>query len=385
MEEALERGLAGDIVRAAVWGTGLHHPVVLLQGPMDLSPIFDRTLALLSGLLGPRAVPKRAIFPVASIPVTPKGNIDRKALGLISISRVVHSVVARHLDVKLDHNDARGWAELGLDSVAAVAIARELHDWFPFASVPVTAVFEHASCAALASFISNEAASSSVGVSSTTTVESSGVAVGEVWIAGAALRVMDRLRGGMVTSMEELTAALSGSCSAEWRPDAETFDFPFDPVFFGLGATEASGMDPQHALALTLAREALEDAGLVHLDPLRTAVVVGLWNTEHEPPKGSVHEVTAVGGAALAGRLARYLDARGPCVSVDTACSTGLSVLHTAAKWLRSNDCDTVIAVTVNLLMGGKRTEPAARAGFLSSGRAPRYIVRRCELENTKK
>lgn len=130
----------------------------------------------------------------------------------------------------------------------------------------------------------------------------------------------------------------------------------FDAGFFRFTPKEAAGIDPQHRLFLEIAWAALENAGY---DPATYPGAIGVWagmdpNTylwENILPHG---EAVGDGGLFpvifsndkdyLATRVSYKLDLRGPSVSVQTACSTGLVVVHNAFHALLSYQCDMALA-----------------------------------------
>ncbi|MFF3504977.1 beta-ketoacyl synthase N-terminal-like domain-containing protein [Streptomyces sp. NPDC003247] len=129
-------------------------------------------------------------------------------------------------------------------------------------------------------------------------------------------------------------------------PDGELFD----REFFGYSAAEAATMDPQHRVFLECAAQALDDAGI---DPDRSGTWTGLFaGGDHTPapPAGSVDTATAtqrlIGREKdfLATRAAYKLDLRGPAITVQTACSTGLVAVHQACQALLGHECDVALA-----------------------------------------
>ncbi|MFD8339073.1 SDR family NAD(P)-dependent oxidoreductase [Streptomyces solisilvae] len=133
----------------------------------------------------------------------------------------------------------------------------------------------------------------------------------------------------------------------------------WDADFFGLSPQEALRTDPAHRLALELAWEALEDAGIDadRLRGSRTGVFLGLLDSQHylrtqleadpachDDPSLPLGVSTNVAG----GRLAYLLDLRGPAVTVDTACSSSLVALHLAAAGLRRGEYDLAVVVAAS-------------------------------------
>ncbi len=132
-------------------------------------------------------------------------------------------------------------------------------------------------------------------------------------------------------------------------------------------ADGAAMMDPQHRLFLQTAWHAFEDAGY---DPTELDGAVGVYATSgssmylvhnllshHDP-----NEILAQGATFdlinmslyndkdyLATRVSYLLNLRGPSMTVQTACSSGLVAVHSACQSLLSGECDMVLAGGVSL------------------------------------
>lgn len=150
----------------------------------------------------------------------------------------------------------------------------------------------------------------------------------------------------------------------------------FDAPFFNISAREAEEMDPQQRFLLTLAWEALENAGMnpADLAGTRTGVFAGLFAHDYETLRikdrgsGDFDGFFATGNSAAvaAGRLAYCLGFAGPALAVDTACSSSLVAVHLACRSLRSGESDLALACGVNLLLSSELTVAFSRSGMLS-------------------
>jgi acyl transferase domain-containing protein len=135
----------------------------------------------------------------------------------------------------------------------------------------------------------------------------------------------------------------------------------FDPAFFSITPREAEAMDPQQRLLLEVSWEAFENAAMdaAKLSGKQAGVFIGLSNYDYIQTgvhSGDVERIDAYSGSGVmfstaAGRLSYFYDFRGPCVTVDTACSASLVSLHMAIRSLRSGECDLALAGGVSLML----------------------------------
>ncbi|MDO3645852.1 polyketide synthase [Nocardia mangyaensis] len=154
-------------------------------------------------------------------------------------------------------------------------------------------------------------------------------------------------------------------------PDCTT---DFVPGDFHLTDRESAEIDPQHKALLLTARDALRDAGL---DENQVAgqgigIFMGQSTAEHWDTRASEYPVDmyAIAGSAArsmaSGRIGYAWDLRGPCATVDAACSSGTLAVHLACQALRTGECDTALAGGVSLVLGTDHTVGYAAAGMLS-------------------
>ena len=135
----------------------------------------------------------------------------------------------------------------------------------------------------------------------------------------------------------------------------------FDAEFFGFTPRVAEVLDPQHRLFLECAWEALESAAV---DPARFGGSIGvfagtglstylLYNLATNPKLlenvGLYQVCIANDKDALTQQLAYKLDLRGPAITVQTACSTGLVAVQQACLNLLNFQCDLALAGGVSV------------------------------------
>ena len=150
----------------------------------------------------------------------------------------------------------------------------------------------------------------------------------------------------------------------------------FDAAFFGYAPSEALLIDPQHRMFLQCAWEALEHAGY---DPASYPGVIGVYGgsgdtgyaevlRQHRSRFPDVSELQfriAAGVDFLTSRVSYKLGLTGPAVTVQTACSTSLVAVHTAAQALLAGECDLALAGGITLHVPFP-VEEAAEDGIIS-------------------
>eukprot|EP00434_Breviolum_minutum_P038188 symbB.v1.2.033867.t1/scaffold4270.1/size42129/3 len=122
----------------------------------------------------------------------------------------------------------------------------------------------------------------------------------------------------------------------------------------GLEGAEAAALDPQHALALQLAKEMFHDADpaavkLLQTRPERVGVYIGAWQEVSISTKTSAFHAIGASLSALAARVANTYDLQGPAVTINTACSSALVAVHEAMKDAKTGRIDFAIVGGVNL------------------------------------
>nr|CAD2171496.1 unnamed protein product [Meloidogyne enterolobii] len=144
----------------------------------------------------------------------------------------------------------------------------------------------------------------------------------------------------------------------------------FDANFFGLSALEASALDPQQRLLLECTWECVEQAGCNSPKDLeQCGVFIGFMSNEYQDlseQQGNALQMLGTSASAFSGRLAHFLDCRGPTLSIDTACSSSLVALQLAVEAIRTGRCPRAIVGGVNLTLTAKGLAQRANAGMLS-------------------
>ncbi len=135
----------------------------------------------------------------------------------------------------------------------------------------------------------------------------------------------------------------------------------FDANFFEISPREAESMDPQQRLILEVAWEALERACInpLSLNGSPTGVFLGVCTHDYSDliskskslEDSNVYLATGNASSILAGRLSYFLGLQGPCLALDTACSSSIVAIHTACKNLQSEECQLALAGGVNVIL----------------------------------
>ena len=153
------------------------------------------------------------------------------------------------------------------------------------------------------------------------------------------------------------------------REDGEML---FDRTLFGVSQDEMSWTDAQVRMLLTCTWEMCERAGW-GLNALRnspTGVFIGAqvpaaagWR----PMRGmNEFSITSISVAMLANRVSYHFNLMGPSIACCTACSAGLTALHTALNALRCGDCEQAFVGSVNYLGSSRLSSGFNALGIIS-------------------
>jgi acyl transferase domain-containing protein len=147
-----------------------------------------------------------------------------------------------------------------------------------------------------------------------------------------------------------------------------------DHAFFSISVDEAAQMDPQQKKLLEVVYEAVQDAGIrpSSLAGPRTGVYTGAASFDQAArafapgTTSSVHAASGASMAVLANRISYHLDAQGPSLNFDSACSASGTALHYALRDLRSGVVDTAIVAGTNSLEAAPITAGFHKLGVLA-------------------
>nr|WP_246110245.1 type I polyketide synthase [Saccharopolyspora dendranthemae] len=180
------------------------------------------------------------------------------------------------------------------------------------------------------------------------------------------------------SSVSEVSAGRWSGAAAEEAPRWGAFlEHPeeFDAAFFGISPREAPYVDPQQRLALELGWEALENARIApdRVRGTRLGTFVGVSHDDyaqlissHAHALATEHAFTGVQRGVIANRMAAFLGARGPSITVDSSQASSLVALHLACGSLRGEESDIALVCGVNLHLLPQSVLLASRLGALS-------------------
>jgi amino acid adenylation domain-containing protein/FkbM family methyltransferase len=153
----------------------------------------------------------------------------------------------------------------------------------------------------------------------------------------------------------------------------------FDADFFNYTPSEAMLMDPQHRLFIESAYEALESAGygnpayrketgLFCGQTMSTYFIHAVLPTlDPSDPVKTYQAMLSNDKDHLALQVAYKLNLTGPCVTIQTACSTSLVAVHMACQSILSGECDMAIAGGVSITVPNKQGYVYTENGIFSS------------------
>jgi acyl transferase domain-containing protein len=170
-------------------------------------------------------------------------------------------------------------------------------------------------------------------------------------------------------------AALHGGAGPEGQAPARWGGFldelgEFDGPFFGFSSLAVERLSQEEQQLLEVVWHVLENGGYTR-DSLRRLTegnvgvfvgATGYTSLGPNSPEGSIGSL-----AAVANRLSHFFDLSGPCLAIDTMCSSSSTAIHLACRSLVQGDCEVAIAAGVNLYSTLDRYDGLRRAGMVAS------------------
>lgn len=356
------------------------------EGSEDAEELQSFLRAALPGYM----VPSQFVF-LPQLPTNRSGKIDRRALpeprnvsklkaatlptgGLQTELAKIWKDVLKLDTVSIEDN----FFDVGGHSLAIVQVQARIHDRLGI-DCKILDLFEHPTIRTLAAHLAaisdaprlSQYHKKPIGVTaSESKLEQNGNAVAIIGMAGRfpGAENVDQFWNNLVDGIESISD-LDEQTLREAGVDPNTFGKPnyvrreavisgvdlFDAAFFGLSPKEAAWMDPQQRILLETAYQALDHAGygLRENAEGRVGVFAGVgpnhYLAEREAGRDLLDseklQIRILNGHDFtATRVAYKLNLTGPCVSVQTACSTSLVAVHLACQSLRSNECDMALA-----------------------------------------
>lgn len=316
----------------------------------------------------------------------------------------IRSILANVLYTKIEMITLdKPFLEFGMDSILSVELITKINTEFNV-NLPATKIYDHPTIIDLSSYINSQLSKKVIATTNTPAREDTSNASNIVQKSAADEPIAIIGMAGhfpKARNLTELWQLLAAGRSAITEVPLERWsiaDFyssdltekeksyckwggfvdgvaEFDPLFFGISPAEAENMDPQQRLVLQVGWQALEDAGYttMMLDGKFCGIHLGVMNNDYADLIARAHlpsdatQLTGNSNSILAGRVAYFLNLKGPAITIDTACSSSLVAVHLACQALRNGDADLMLAGGVTLYLFERPFVRMSRAGMLSS------------------
>ncbi|WP_417821986.1 amino acid adenylation domain-containing protein [Terasakiella sp.] len=353
----------------------------------NTQPDITHLRTFLGESLPPHMVPAAFVF-VDNFPQLPNGKVDKKSLIAPQIkssppvrqagqTATQQKLIALWKDL-LGH-DAIGvhdnFFELGGHSLLMARLHRRVQDRFA-RDFPLVTMFQYPTIASLAQFLNPQEVSEQTTqrVVKQDKMHNQDIAIIAMTCRFPGARTVEEYWNNLHNKVESVTffdtdTLLKRGADGEqihhpdYVPGCAVLDDldQFDAPFFGFNAREAELMDPQQRLFLEGAWETLEQAGYAG-DPVNRPVIgcfagqgATTYLSHHVEPTldedgtAQLYQVEISNDKDYIATSAGYkLNLQGPCVSVQTACSTSLVAVHMACQSLQSGECDMALAGSIS-------------------------------------
>jgi len=316
------------------------------------------------------------------------------------VKEAILEILNRLLHLPKEKVDAdASFSELGVDSISAVEIMRDVNRMF-HCQLDTVMIYDHPTVEKLAALVKSQSLSRRVHRELPRLPVLSVPSEKTQWEPVAIIGISCRFPGAPnketfwknlergIDSVDRVPSNRFGSGPAEnqnqgtstamsqwWGGFLEEID-KFDAAFFKVLPSEAEYMEPQQRMFLEECWNALEDAGYSDrsVTARRCGVFVGAstgdylsgvdWDGRSE---NIAHAFTGCSPSILAARIAYHLDLTGPSVALDTACSSSLVAIHQACLSLSFRDCELALAGGVSVMLTPRAHVMTHKAGMLSA------------------
>lgn len=338
-------------------------------------------------------IPSRFVS-VSQFPLTPNGKINRKMIPNLtdnhylaeSVSQIgiaqneVEEIILESVCDLLKRNDVHpesNFFEIGLHSILLVELASTFTTKFNH-NVSAIDLFEHPNIRAIANFLMGTRKTESKGVLTRSSAKQRSDHA--IAVIGMSCRfpgaddsqefwqlIINQQEAIRFFSEEELISAgvpkklIENPDYVPARGIMNHID-KFDASFFGYSPYEASMTDPQHRVFLEQSWMALEDAGYVpeNFDG-KIGVFAGMNDSSYLVNQLLKNQkvladydfqqiMLATGTHYLSTKVAYALGLKGPGITVNTACSTGLTSIALACDSLVQHHCDMALAGAITIM-----------------------------------
>jgi acyl transferase domain-containing protein/acyl-CoA synthetase (AMP-forming)/AMP-acid ligase II/NAD(P)-dependent dehydrogenase (short-subunit alcohol dehydrogenase family)/acyl carrier protein len=319
------------------------------------------------------------------VPAKPTGAVDQEQSDAV---KKVLSVWSELLGQDLK-DPQTNFFDVGGHSLLLIQGHAQLRTVYP--SLEIVDLFTHATPASLAAFLAKEDTAQAASDRPRTKRAATPDGSGDIAVIGMACRfpganTVEEFWDNLIAKREAITQFSVDDLLAAGF-DRATVTHPdfvraspvlddhkgFDAGLFGYSRREAEMMDPQQRLFLHVAWECLEQAGYsATASRHRIGAYIGsninsyflnnVWpNRDLLDAQDSMDVYTpfSLGGFQamvandkdyIATRTSFKLGLTGPSLNTQTACSTGLVLIHQAVRALRAGECDMIMAGTSSVL-----------------------------------
>ncbi|XP_045209328.2 uncharacterized protein LOC123561167 [Mercenaria mercenaria] len=149
----------------------------------------------------------------------------------------------------------------------------------------------------------------------------------------------------------------------------------WDNRLFQVSDNEAIRIDPQQRYVLECTHMAMEDGGITRKDlqGTSTGVYIGVMNDDYKVIASSDHSddtnysATGMSTTIIASRVSFVYNLQGPCMVIDTACSSSMIAIHLGCQAIRTGDCEMAVCGGVSSIISPDTFIALCKARMMSA------------------